>query len=150
MNVLHPNKKAAIITLLTNGISQREIEWKVRVDRKTVRKYARILNKNKVTESATVELSKSPTPATGPGDICTCNRVVRRCVSCTGPRALSLRRVPSLDRSVRWTCTTKSVRPAGRTEKRPLQISEGALRFKSGGTYSPTQSPMQYHRREGA
>jgi len=65
MNVLHPNKKAAIITLLTNGISQREIERKVRVDRKTVRKYARMLNKNKVTESATVELSKSPGVATG-------------------------------------------------------------------------------------
>jgi hypothetical protein len=42
MNVLHPNKKAAIITLLSNGISQREIKRKVRVDRKTIRKYARI------------------------------------------------------------------------------------------------------------
>lgn len=31
MNVLHPNKKAAIITLLTNGVSQRGIERKVRV-----------------------------------------------------------------------------------------------------------------------
>jgi transposase len=47
MNVLHPNKKASIITLLTNGISQREIERKVRVDRKTVRKYARIENNKK-------------------------------------------------------------------------------------------------------
>jgi transposase len=68
MNVLHPNKKASIITLLTNGISQREIERKVRVDRKTVRKYARMVNKNKATESAVVELSKSPGVATGSGE----------------------------------------------------------------------------------
>ncbi|MGD0279512.1 MAG: hypothetical protein ABSC11_09420 [Smithella sp.] len=42
MNVLQPNKKAATITLITNGVSQREIKSKVRVDRKTIRKYARI------------------------------------------------------------------------------------------------------------
>jgi len=47
MNVLQPNKKAAIITLLTNGVSQREIERKVRVDRKTIRKYARMVESNK-------------------------------------------------------------------------------------------------------
>jgi len=47
MNVLQPSKKAAIITLLTNGISQREIERKVRVDRKTIRKYARMVESNK-------------------------------------------------------------------------------------------------------
>ncbi|SEM79554.1 hypothetical protein SAMN04489760_1491, partial [Syntrophus gentianae] len=47
MNVLQPNKKAAIITLLTNGISQREIGRKVRVDRKTIRKYARMVESNK-------------------------------------------------------------------------------------------------------
>ncbi|MCE5210187.1 MAG: hypothetical protein LLG40_01360 [Deltaproteobacteria bacterium] len=52
MNVLQPNKKTAIITLLTNGASQREIGRKVRVDRKTVRKYARMANKNKETEEA--------------------------------------------------------------------------------------------------
>ena len=40
MNVLQPNKKTSIITLLTNGVSQREIGRKVRVDRKTIRKYA--------------------------------------------------------------------------------------------------------------
>ena len=65
MNVLQPNKKAAIITLLTNGISQREIGRKVRVDRKTVRKYARMADKNKETEAAAVEISKSPGVATG-------------------------------------------------------------------------------------
>lgn len=58
MNVLHPNKKAAIITLLTNGISQREIKRKVRVDRKTIRKYAR-MNAQSPPES------KSPGVATG-------------------------------------------------------------------------------------
>ncbi len=34
--------------------------------------------------------------------------------------------------------------------KAPSVYPEGASCFKSGGTYSPTQSPMQYHRREGA
>jgi transposase len=58
MNVLHPNKKAAIITLLTNGVGQREIKRKVRVDRKTIRKYAR-MNAQSPSES------KSPGVATG-------------------------------------------------------------------------------------
>jgi transposase len=61
MNVLQPNKKAAIITLLTNGISQREIERKVRVDRKTIRKYARIEKNRKQTGD---DNSKSPGVAT--------------------------------------------------------------------------------------
>jgi transposase len=65
MNVLQPSKKTAIITLLTNGISQREIGRKVRVDRKTIRKYARMADKNKETEAAAVEISKSPRVATG-------------------------------------------------------------------------------------
>jgi len=65
MNVLQPNKKAAIITLLTNGVSQREIGRKVRVDRKTIRKYARITEGNiPVTDG----LSKSPGVATGSED----------------------------------------------------------------------------------
>ena len=64
MNVLHPNKKASIITLLTNGISQREIGRKVRVDRKTVRKYARMANKNYEADEASIETSKSPGVAT--------------------------------------------------------------------------------------
>jgi transposase len=62
MNVLQPNKKAAIITLLTNGISQREIGRKVRVDRKTIRKYARIAESN---EQATGSISKTPGVAAG-------------------------------------------------------------------------------------
>ena len=40
MNVLKPEKKAAIITLLKQGVSQREISEKTDVDRKTIRKYA--------------------------------------------------------------------------------------------------------------
>ena len=67
MNVLQPNKKAAIITLITNGVSQREIKRKVRVDRKTIRKYARIAESN---EQATGRISKSPTPATGVSSAC--------------------------------------------------------------------------------
>ncbi|MFZ3104364.1 MAG: IS21 family transposase, partial [Smithella sp.] len=62
MNVLQPNKKTAIITLLTNGVSQREIGRKVRVDRKTIRKYARIAESK---EPATGNISKSPGVATG-------------------------------------------------------------------------------------
>ena len=62
MNVLQPNKKAAIITLLTNGVSQREIGRKVRVDRKTIRKYARITESK---AQATGSISKSPGVATG-------------------------------------------------------------------------------------
>ena len=40
MNALKPDKKSTIITLLNNGISQREISRKTSIDRKTVRKYA--------------------------------------------------------------------------------------------------------------
>ena len=65
MNVLQPDKKAAIITLLTNGISQREIERKVRVDRKTIRKYARMVESNKAIGE---DNSKSPKVATDSGE----------------------------------------------------------------------------------
>ena len=68
MNVLQPNKKTAIITLLTNGVSQREIGRKVRVDRKTVRKYARMADNHNETQTATVDISKSPGVATGSED----------------------------------------------------------------------------------
>ena len=78
MNVLQPNKKAAIITLLTNGVSQREIGRKVRVDRKTVRKYARMADNHKATQTAVVDISKSPTPATGSGGVGIRVCVVRR------------------------------------------------------------------------
>ncbi len=61
MNILKPDKKTTIITLSNNGISQREIERKTKIDRKTIRKYA--LQSG---QSSQVGLnSKSPTPATG-------------------------------------------------------------------------------------
>ena len=41
VNVLKPDKKTTIITLLNNGISQREISRKMKINRKTVRKYAK-------------------------------------------------------------------------------------------------------------
>jgi len=65
MNVLQQNKKASIITLLINGVSQREIEKKVRVDRKTIRKYARQAESNKQEGD---NISKSPGVATGSGE----------------------------------------------------------------------------------
>ncbi len=40
MNVLKPDKKSTIITLLNNGISQREINRKTKIHRTTIRKYA--------------------------------------------------------------------------------------------------------------
>jgi len=44
MNVLKPDKKATIITLLTNGVSQHEISRKAVIDRKTIRRYGRLHN----------------------------------------------------------------------------------------------------------
>ena len=44
MNVLKPEKKATLITLLENQISQREISRKAKIDRKTIRKYGRQLD----------------------------------------------------------------------------------------------------------
>jgi len=41
VNVLKPDKKTTIITLLNNRISQREISRKMKINRKTVRKYAK-------------------------------------------------------------------------------------------------------------
>lgn len=43
MNVLKPHKKAAILTLAQNKISQYEIAAKTGIDRKTIRKYQKIL-----------------------------------------------------------------------------------------------------------
>jgi transposase/5S rRNA maturation endonuclease (ribonuclease M5) len=44
MNVLKPDKKAALVTLLKNNVSQREISRKAGIDRKTIRKYGRQFN----------------------------------------------------------------------------------------------------------
>src|SRR5208283_577426 len=62
MNVLQPNKKAAIITLITNGVSQREIKRKVRVDRKTIRKYARIAESNEPATGSEESVDQNPPP----------------------------------------------------------------------------------------
>ena len=40
MNVLKPHHKSTVVTLLHNGISQREIWRKTGIDRKTIRKLA--------------------------------------------------------------------------------------------------------------
>ena len=50
MNILKPNKRATIITLLKNNVSHREIKRKTGIDRKTIRKYAQKLEKE-LTES---------------------------------------------------------------------------------------------------
>ena len=67
MNVLKPDKKSTIITLLNNGISQREISRKTKINRKTVRRYANdLFPGNKYLDS------KYPTEgevATGPDSI---------------------------------------------------------------------------------
>jgi transposase len=58
VNVLSRDKKATIITLLKNGISQREINRKTNIHRKTIRKYAEENNLQPVPESLD---SKCPT-----------------------------------------------------------------------------------------
>ena len=62
MNVLKPDKKSTIITLLKNGISQREISRKTKIRRKTVRKYAK--ESGFLLEDDNLD-SKYPTLATG-------------------------------------------------------------------------------------
>ena len=62
MNVLKPEKVAALVVLLKNGISQREINRKTGIDRKTIRKYA---EQNNIPPQPGDEESKSPTLATG-------------------------------------------------------------------------------------
>jgi hypothetical protein len=42
MNVLKPNLKATVETLLEKGISQREINRKTGINRKTIRRYDRL------------------------------------------------------------------------------------------------------------
>ena len=62
MNVLKPVLQTTIKTLLSKEISQREIERKTGIDRKTIRRYARSCDPQ-ATEGA--DDSKSPTPVTG-------------------------------------------------------------------------------------
>ena len=51
MNVLKPDKKATIKILLKSGVSQHEIQRKTRIDRKTIRKYAKELREAIDTDS---------------------------------------------------------------------------------------------------
>ncbi len=62
MNVLKPALQSTIKTLLRNEISQREIHRKTKVDRKTIRRYARSFD---LKEAHEIGVSNSPTPATG-------------------------------------------------------------------------------------
>ena len=57
---MKPHRMGAVITLLQNGVSQREISRKTGVDRKTIRKVAQTLAADSLTDPP-----KSPTPATG-------------------------------------------------------------------------------------
>jgi transposase/5S rRNA maturation endonuclease (ribonuclease M5) len=68
MNVLKPNLQITIKTLLTKDLSQREINRKTGIDRKTIRRYGRLYDLLPAQES---EDSKSPTSkevATGSGE----------------------------------------------------------------------------------
>ena len=62
MNVLKPDKKSTIITLLKNGVGQREVHRKTNIDRKTIRKYAK--ESGFLPEDSDLN-SRSPTLATG-------------------------------------------------------------------------------------
>ena len=64
MNVLKPALQSTVKTLLSNEISQREINRKTGIDRKTIRRYARSYESMAAEETG---VSKSPTPATGLG-----------------------------------------------------------------------------------
>ena len=56
MNVLKPNKRTTVATLLATGTSQREIARLTGVDRKTIRRLA---------QGPSCPEPNSPTPATG-------------------------------------------------------------------------------------
>lgn len=56
MNVLKPHRRIMVETLLKSGATQREIERRTGVDRKTIRRVA---------SATAADLSNSPTPATG-------------------------------------------------------------------------------------
>ncbi|EKD26165.1 MAG: hypothetical protein ACD_79C01330G0001 [uncultured bacterium] len=74
MNVLKAHKKSAVITLISNGISQMEISRKTRVDCKTIRKYGRLYESGKLGDEY---YSKSPGVATGSGAILDSNSLPR-------------------------------------------------------------------------
>lgn len=68
MNVLKPAKKATLITLLKNEISQHEISRKAKIDRKTIRKYGRQINVASSSEGADSGFLDEAIVATGLND----------------------------------------------------------------------------------
>jgi len=64
MNVLKPEKRTAMITLLNKNVSQREISRNTGIDRKTIRRYMRQDDPGSIQIPPPVTTSKSPTPAT--------------------------------------------------------------------------------------
>ena len=62
MNVLKAHLRITITTLLARGASQHEIAQRTGVDRKTIRRYARVA----IADAATTEAANAPTVATGP------------------------------------------------------------------------------------
>ncbi len=73
MNILRADKKTTIITLLTNGVSQREIKRKTNIDRKTIRKYAKQYHL-----MSAIEGSNTRSPTMGEGAICQEDRSEKR------------------------------------------------------------------------
>lgn len=65
MNVLQSAKRATLITLLNNDVSQREISRTARIDRKTIRKYSRQINAAPSLDSADSKPLVDCTVATG-------------------------------------------------------------------------------------
>ncbi|MCP4627013.1 MAG: IS21 family transposase [bacterium] len=68
MNVLKPEKKVALITLLKNGISQREISRKAGINRKTIRKFGQQFDITPSPEKSDFASSDEGLAATGPGE----------------------------------------------------------------------------------
>ncbi len=68
MNVLKPDLQATIKTLLSKGVSQREIERKTGIDRKTIRRYARSLDMATPKEGEDSKSSTEQDVATGSGE----------------------------------------------------------------------------------
>ncbi len=63
MNVLKPSLKTTIKILLSKGISHREIASNTGINRRTIRRYARMFDLGAIEASS--DDSKYPTPATG-------------------------------------------------------------------------------------
>ena len=65
MNVLKPSLQTTIKTLLSREISQREIERKTGINRRTIRRYARLCDLSAAEEAAGSKSPTSPEVATG-------------------------------------------------------------------------------------